>query len=129
MKVALGGGGTTDNADEIQDVDGVKLLTRRVTGLEKAALRNLSDTLRDRLGSGVIVLASEHEGKVALVVSVSKDLTARVKAGSLVKELAPIVGGGGGGRPDLAEAGGKEPAKVADLLHAAPQILRAALSA
>ncbi len=129
MKVALGGGGGAETADEIQDVDGVKLLTRRVSGLEKAALRNLSDTLRDRLGSGVIVLASEHEGKVALVVSVSKDLTTRVKAGSLVKELAPIVGGGGGGRPDLAEAGGKDPGKIADLLSAASQILRAALSA
>ena len=129
MKVALGGGGGAETADDIQDVDGVKLLTRRVSGLEKAALRNLSDTLRDRLGSGVIVLASEHDGKVALVVSVSKDLTTRVKAGGLVKELAPIVGGGGGGRPDLAEAGGKDPGKIADLLGAASQILRTALSA
>jgi alanyl-tRNA synthetase len=77
----------------------------------------------------VIVLASEHEGKVALVVSVSKDLTSRVKAGNLVKALAPIVGGGGGGRPDLAEAGGKDPAKISELLEAAPQILRSALSA
>ncbi len=130
MKVALGGGGASaDQADETQDVDGVKLLTRRVSGLEKAALRNLSDTLRERLGSGVIVIASDHEGKVSLVVSVSKDLTSRVKAGSLVKELAPIVGGGGGGRPDLAEAGGKDPAKIGELLNAAPQILRTALSA
>jgi alanyl-tRNA synthetase len=129
MKVALTGGATADQPDETRDVDGVKLLTRRVSGLEKAALRNLSDTLRERLGSGVIVIASEHEGKVALVVSVSKDLTARVKAGSLVKELAPIVGGDGGGRPDLAEAGGKDPARIRELLDAAPQILRSALAA
>jgi alanyl-tRNA synthetase len=130
MKVALSGGGASaDQADEAQDIDGVKLITRRVSGLEKAALRNLSDTLRDRLGSGVIVIASDHEGKVSLVVSVSKDLTSRVKAGALVKELAPIVGGGGGGRPDLAEAGGKEPGKIDELLKAAPQILRTSLSA
>jgi len=130
MKVALGGGGAaSDQPDETHDVDGVSLLTRRVSGLEKAALRNLSDTLRDRLGSGVIVIASDHEGKVSLVVSVSKDLTSRVKAGRLVKELAPIVGGGGGGRPDLAEAGGKDPTKIEELLKAAPQILRTALSA
>ena len=99
-------------------VAGVKLVTRRVEGLEKGALRGLSDSLRDRLGSGVVVLASDVEGKVALVVSVSKDLTARVQAGRLVKELAPIVGGGGGGRPDFAEAGGKDATKIDELLVA-----------
>jgi alanyl-tRNA synthetase len=129
MKAALSGGGAGEQAaDEPEDVAGVKLLTRRVTGLEKAALRSLSDTLRDRLGSGVVVIASENDDRVALVVSVSKDLTSRVKAGSLVKELAPIVGGGGGGRPDFAEAGGKDPAKIAELLKAAPAALRAALA-
>ena len=128
MKAALGGS-AREGADEAQTVDGVKLVTRRVAGLEKAALRGLSDTLRDRVGSGVVVIASENDGKVALVVSVSKDLTARVKAGSLVKELAPIVGGGGGGRPDFAEAGGKDPSKIDDLLHAAPGALRNALAA
>ena len=92
----------------------MKLIARRVEGLEKAALRNLSDSLRDRLGSGVVVLASENDGKVSLVVSVTKDLTSRVQAGRLVKELAPIVGGGGGGRPDFAEAGGKDPSGIDD---------------
>ena len=99
----------------------MKLVAQARRRLEKAALRGLSDSLRDRLGSGVVVLASENDGKVALVVSVTKDLTARVKAGSLVKELAPIVGGGGGGRPDFAEAGGKDPSKIDELLAAAPQ--------
>jgi alanyl-tRNA synthetase len=129
MKVALGGGGAAEAADEIQDIDGVKLLTRRVAGLEKAALRSLSDTLRDRLGSGVILLASEHDGKVALVVSVSEDLTARVKAGSLVKALAPIVGGGGGGRPDLAQAGGKNAEQIPAALARALEFLQAKLRA
>jgi alanyl-tRNA synthetase len=128
MKVALGGGPAAHSGDDAQDVDGIKLITRRVSSLEKTALRGLSDTLRDRLGSGVIVVASEYDGKVALVVSVSKDLTPRVKAGSLVKELAPIVGGGGGGRPDFAEAGGKDPGKIDELLAAAPAALRKALA-
>ena len=128
MKVALGGGGSGNVAgEEPQTVDDVKLIARRVSGLEKQALRTLSDTLRDRLGSGVVVLASENDGRVGLVVSVSKDLTPRVKAGSLVKELAPIVGGGGGGRPDFAEAGGKDASKIDALLQAAPLALRNAL--
>ena len=71
---------------------------------------------RSSLGSGVVVLASEADGKVSLVVSVTKDLTGKVPAGQVVKQIAPIVGGGGGGRPDFAEAGGKDPGKIADLL-------------
>jgi alanyl-tRNA synthetase len=102
----------------------VKLITRRVNGLDKGALRNVSDSLRDRLGSGVVVLASEQDGKVALVVSVTKDLTAKVQAGRLVKELAPIVGGGGGGRPDFAEAGGRDASKIDELLRRAPDVLQ-----
>ncbi|HEU4925436.1 MAG TPA: alanine--tRNA ligase [Vicinamibacterales bacterium] len=127
MKLALGGSSTAGSAgagDDTQDVNGVKLIARRVAGLEKGALRGLSDSLRDRLGSGVVVLASENDGKVALVVSVTKDLTSRVQAGRLVKELAPIVGGGGGGRPDFAEAGGKDPGGIDALLKKAPDVLK-----
>jgi alanyl-tRNA synthetase len=127
MKLALGGSSTTGSgagADDSQDVNGVKLIARRLAGLEKGALRGLSDSLRDRLGSGVVVLASENDGKVALVVSVTKDLTSKVQAGRLVKELAPIVGGGGGGRPDFAEAGGKDPAGIDALLKKAPEVLK-----
>jgi alanyl-tRNA synthetase len=129
MKAALGGtsakGGPTD---EPVDIDGVKLITKRVSGLEKGALRGISDSLRDRLGSGVVVLASENDGKVGLIVSVTKDLTTRLQAGRIVKELAPIVGGGGGGRPDFAEAGGKDPAKIDELLSQAPTVIRSLLA-
>jgi alanyl-tRNA synthetase len=131
MKVALGGGASTSASggpQDVHDVAGAKLITRRVEGLEKGALRSLADSLRDRLGSGVVVVASEVEGKVALVVSVSKDLTARIQAGRLVKELAPIVGGSGGGRPDFAEAGGKDASKIADLLSQAPKTLESLLA-
>ena len=129
MKVALGGGASGDGGaqDDTRDVKGVKLIARRVSGLEKGALRGLSDSLRDRLGSGVVVLVSENDGKVGLVVSVTKDLTDRIKAGQLVKELAPIVGGGGGGRPDFAEAGGKDPSKIDDLLRRAPDVVASLL--
>ena len=127
MKVALGGGSQdAAGGDAPQSIEGVKLVTRRVAGLEKNALRGMSDTLRDRLVSGVVVIASENDGRVNLIVSVSKDLTARVKAGALVKELAPIVGGSGGGRPDFAEAGGKDPSKIDALLAAAPEVLQRA---
>ena len=134
MKVAMGDSRSASTGPEsadgrdIREVSGIKLVTRRVEGLEKGALRGLSDSLRDRLGSGVVVLVSEVDGKVSLVVAVSKDLTSRVQAGRLVKELAPIVGGGGGGRPDFAEAGGKDATKIDDLLAAAPKVLEVALA-
>jgi alanyl-tRNA synthetase len=127
MKLALGGGRANAAQDDTREVAGVKLIARRVENLEKNALRTLSDSLRDRLGSGVVVIASENEGRVSLVVSVTKDLTSRIQAGKLVKELAPIVGGGGGGRPDFAEAGGKDPSQIDALLAKAPAILEGQL--
>jgi len=132
MKGALAGSGTLKGnltgGDDAQDVAGVKLVTKRVSGLEKGALRGISDSLRDRLGSGIVVLASDNDGKVGLVVSVSKDLTAKIQAGRIVKELAPIIGGGGGGRPDFAEAGGKDPSRIDELLSKAPDVVQALLS-
>jgi alanyl-tRNA synthetase len=74
-----------------------------------------------------VVLASENDGKVGLIVSVTKDLTGKLQAGRIVKELAPIVGGGGGGRPDFAEAGGKDPSKIDELLSRAPALIRTLL--
>jgi alanyl-tRNA synthetase len=128
-RLALGGGpGRAAGADDARDVAGVKLVTRRVEGLEKGALRGLADSLRDRLGSGIVVLASDNDGKVALVISVSRDLTPRIQAGRLVKELAPIVGGGGGGRPDFAEAGGRDAAAIDALLQKAPDVVQSLLA-
>jgi alanyl-tRNA synthetase len=131
MKLALRGarGDSAAAGDEAEarEVDGVKLIARRVEGLEKGALRSLSDSLRDRLGSGVVVLASDNDGKAALVVAITKDLTSRVQAGRLVKELAPLIGGGGGGRPDLAEAGGKDPSGIDALLARVPEVLKTQL--
>jgi alanyl-tRNA synthetase len=127
MKIALGGGSSSGGDDDSWPIGDAKLVTRRVSGLEKSALRGLSDSLRDRVGRGVVILAGEHDGKVQLLVSVTKDLTDRVKAGQLVKELAPIVGGGGGGRPDFAEAGGKDASQIDALLSRARELVTNAL--
>ena len=97
-----------DAASSAVEVKGVKVLAQRVDGVEKAQMRELVDQLRGKLGSGVVVLGSAAEGKVSLIVGVTKDLTSRVQAGKVVGTLAGLVGGGGGGRPDLAEAGGSD---------------------
>ncbi len=87
---------------------GVRVLAKQVSGFDRESLRQLVDSLRQRLGSGVIVLAAAEDGKVALITAVTKDLTPKLHAGKIVQELAKLVGGSGGGRPDLAEAGGKD---------------------
>jgi len=122
-KMAMGGG-AADAGGETVDAGGVALARRRVADLDKDALRNLADSLKAKIKSGVVVLASENDGKVQIVVAVTPDLTARVKAGQVVKEIAPIVGGGGGGRPDFAEAGGRQPEKIDDMLAAAETVVR-----
>jgi alanyl-tRNA synthetase len=128
MKVALAGS-APGQADEAIDVAGVKLVAREVTGLDKDGLRALVDRHRDQIKSGVVVLAAPGDGKVSVVVGVTADLTKRVPAGQVVKQLAPIVGGGGGGRPDFAEAGGKDASKIAEMLAASRGIVEKMLSA
>ena len=93
-------------------VAGIPVVAARLDGLDADGLRTVVDSIRERLGSGVIVLGAVGDGKVNLVSAVTKDLTSRVHAGKLVQEVAKVVGGGGGGRPDLAQAGGKNPAEL-----------------
>ena len=101
---------TVSSANEnVRDIRGVKVLAHRVDNLERAQMRTLVDQLRDKLGSGVVVLGSASDGRVALIVGVTKDLTSRVQAGKVIGPVAQKVGGSGGGRPDMAEAGGKNP--------------------
>jgi alanyl-tRNA synthetase len=123
LKVAMGGGASESAGDGGVDAGGVKLLTRRVTGLDKNGLGQLADALKSKLQSGVVVVASENEGRVALVVSVTRDLTPGIHAGNIVKKIAPIVGGGGGGRPDFAEAGGKKPAGIDQMFEEARAVV------
>jgi alanyl-tRNA synthetase len=109
-----------------QSVNGADVLISRVDGLDGKQLRDIADQLKDKLGAGVVVLASAGDTNVNLVASVSKDLTKRFHAGNIIKELAVMVGGGGGGRPDFAQAGGKEPAKIDAALKRAEDIVRRA---
>ena len=103
---------TANIAEKIKDVQGVKVLIHRVDNLERAQLRTLVDQLRDKIGSGVVVLGSATDGNVSLIVGVTKDLTSRIQAGKVIAPVAQKVGGKGGGRPDLAEAGGKDSAAL-----------------
>jgi len=99
----------TSVSDRIREVRGVKVLAHRVDNLERRQMRALVDQLRDKLGSGVVVLGSASDGNVALIASVTQDLTSRIQAGKVIGQVAQKVGGKGGGRPDMAEAGGKNP--------------------
>jgi alanyl-tRNA synthetase len=102
----------SDATEQARDVKGIKVLATRADNLERPQLRTLIDNLRNKLGSGVVVLGSVSDGKVALIVGVTKDLTSRVQAGKIIAEVAKKVGGSGGGRPDMAEAGGKDPSAL-----------------
>jgi alanyl-tRNA synthetase len=129
LKIASGAMATgTGGADEARDVAGVQVITKAVEALDKGGMRHLSDTLLGKLKSGVIVLGQVIPGKtvdgvqepdkVSIIVRVSDDLTEKVKAGNIIKEIAPIVGGRGGGKADMAEGGGTETAKLGEALEA-----------
>jgi alanyl-tRNA synthetase len=105
-----------DLVEKARTVKDVRLIAAQVNGHDRDALRQLVDALRQKLGSGVVVLASADDGKVALITAVSKDLIPKLHAGKIVQELAKLVGGSGGGRPDLAEAGGKDTSGIQNAL-------------
>jgi alanyl-tRNA synthetase len=110
-----------------QTVKGVKVIAEQVANVDREGLRQLVDSLRQKLGSGVVALGMPDDGKVALIAGVTKDLTAKVHAGKLIQALAKQVGGSGGGRPDLAEAGGKDTANLKTALLTVPSMVEALL--
>ena len=122
LQLATGGGPGTEQTDA-QTIAGVSVLIREVGIESPAALREAADRLRDRIRSGIVVLGARNEGKAMLLVAVTKDLTGRFHAGKLVQALAEAVGGKGGGRPDLAQAGGPQAEKLADALKMAPELI------
>ena len=124
IRAAMGGGPAGSADGSTVEFDGVTVVGRRVSNLEKGALRTLADSLRDRIPSGVVVVAAENDGKVSLVVSVTRDLTDRVHAGRVVKAIAPVVGGTGGGRPDFAQAGGRRPDRIAEVFPECQAVVR-----
>jgi alanyl-tRNA synthetase len=119
LKIATGGASASTNGDEAKDINGVKVVGKIVEGLDANGTRQLSDTLLARLKSGVVILGRRDDGKVGIIVRVSDDLTKKVKAGDVIREIAPIVGGRGGGKPDMAEGGGTKPEKLSDAIDAA----------
>jgi alanyl-tRNA synthetase len=125
LKSALGAGASSGNGGgEAREVaGGVLVIAREASDLDASALRQLSDTLLSQLKSGVVVLGRRAEGKASLIVRTSNDLLKRVPAGTVIKELAPIIGGRGGGKPDMAEGGGPEPQKLAEALEASYRIV------
>jgi len=112
LKAKLASTAGSDLADKTVDIDGVKVLAARLDGADPKALRDTLDQLKHKVGSGVVLLVTENGGKVNLIAGVTKDLTDRFKAGDLVKAAAEKVGGRGGGRPDMAQAGGTDPAGI-----------------
>jgi alanyl-tRNA synthetase len=108
---------------QVQTVKGVKVIAAEVQPIDREGLRQLVDSLRQKLGSGVVALGMPDNGKVALIAGVTKDLTTKVHAGKLIQALAKKVGGSGGGRPDLAEAGGKDTSALKSALQSVPSLL------
>jgi alanyl-tRNA synthetase len=122
------GQGRVSGGVEETTVGAATFVAQRVSDLGKDEIRQLADAHRDRIRSGVVMIGSTTDGRVSLVVAVTKDLVPKVHAGQLVKQLAPIVGGSGGGRPDFAEAGGKDSAKIADAFAEGRKLVEALLS-
>ena len=110
--------------DRVKEVKGVKLLAAQLDGVDMNELRELGDQFKEKLGEGVVVLASGNEGKVSLMATVTNGAMKQgAHAGNLVKAIAGLVGGGGGGRPNMAQAGGKNPAGIAQALEKAEEVL------
>ncbi|WDN90209.1 alanyl-tRNA synthetase [Desulfosarcina sp. BuS5] len=111
--------------DEIQTINNVNLIVKEVSIDKPAALREIADKFKDRIGSGIVVLGSVNKSKALLIAIVTKDLTDRYHAGNIIKAAASVVGGGGGGRPDMAQAGGSKPDKIAQALEKAVEVIKA----
>ncbi|WP_136247384.1 alanine--tRNA ligase [Halomonas borealis] len=122
LKSKLASAAGNDLLDEVREIKGVKVLAKRLEGVSGKELRGMLDQLKNKLGSGVVVLgvADEAAGKVSLIAGVTDDLTARVKAGALVNHVAGQVGGKGGGRPDMAQAGGSDASALPAALDSVP---------
>jgi len=127
MKSAASGLASID--EKVRLIKGVKVLAHRADNLDRGQMRTLVDNLRNKLGSGVVVLGSAQaeDGKVALIVGVTADLTGKIQAGKVIKPVAEKVGGSGGGRPDMAEAGGKDPGQLDAALNEAYAAVEALL--
>ncbi|HEY9158697.1 alanine--tRNA ligase [Candidatus Binatus sp.] len=124
QKLAAGAGGA-EAEEQVREAGGVKVVTRKLDGVDPRTMREMADRMRQKHGSCVVALGSDlGEGKVAILVAVTADLTAKIKAGDIIKQIAPIVGGTGGGRPELAQAGGRDASKLDEALAKVAALLK-----
>src|SRR5579859_5467315 len=128
MRMKSAGSQVASVGEKARDIKGIKVVAQRVDNLDRGQMRTLVDNMRNKLGSGVVVLGGVQDGKVALIVGVTADLTGRLQAGKIIKQVAEKVGGSGGGRPDMAEAGGKDPAQLDAALNEAYAAVEGLLS-
>jgi alanyl-tRNA synthetase len=110
-------------AEEVRVIGSARVLSKRMDGLDPKELRTVADSVRDKIKSGVVVMGSGKEGRVSLVAMVTKDLTGRFHAGNILKKIAGLVGGSGGGRPEMAQAGGKDAARLDEALEKVYEIV------
>ena len=124
LKSKLANQSLGDVMNQVVEVKGIKLLAANVPDLDMNGLRSLGDQLKEKLGEGIVLLASEKDGKVSLVAMATEGAIKQgAHAGNLIKEIAPIVGGGGGGRPNMAQAGGKNPAAIGEAIAAVAAVV------
>jgi alanyl-tRNA synthetase len=126
LRSKLVSGSMEDVLSGVQETKGVKVLIARFDQLDMDALRNTGDMLKNKLGSGVVILATGYDNKVSFIVTATKDVIEKgIHSGNIIKEIAKIAGGGGGGRPDMAQAGGKDVSKIDEALKAANSVVEA----
>lgn len=123
LKEKMASSGSGDLMGKVVDLGGIKLLATTIEGADGKTLRTLTDQLKGKIGSGIIVLGAAEGEKVSLITGVTEDLTTRFNAGKIVGAIAPVVGGKGGGRPDMAQAGGKDPARLDEAIERAREII------
>jgi alanyl-tRNA synthetase len=128
MKIATGAIGGSSSDDEAKEVNGVKVIAKIVEGLDKGGMRHLSDSLMAKIKSGVVIIAKTEDDKVSFIVRVSDDLTKQISAGNIVREIAPIVNGRGGGKADMAEGGGTDASKLNEAIEASYSVIEKMLN-
>ena len=125
LKHKFAGNMVMDIHQKVTVIDGVQTTIAEVEGVDMEELRNISDMLKDRMGSGIVLLGTRGKEKVNFIATATKDILNKgFHAGKLIKEVAQIAGGGGGGRPDMAQAGGKKPEKLGEALEKAKEIIK-----
>ena len=124
LKAKMASDSLGDALSDVQEVSGIKLLAKKLDNVDMNELRNLSDSLKEQIGEGVVVLVSSMDDKANMVVTATDSaIDAGAHAGNMIKELASLIGGGGGGRPNMAQAGGKNPAGADDVVEKAAEVL------